>query len=200
MNILSIDIGMINLALVYVNVNSDYTIKEVVFNKLVNLVDLNYHKDLEDIYKTNETSDRIRNLILHYNDFFTNADKILIERQPPMGFKCIEQVIFFMYRQKTVLISPNAMHSFFQIGHLDYDGRKDKTEKIASEFLSYSSYYNNLERKHDLADSMCMIIFYLNSFREKYLKEQKNKEVLQKIKEKNVNFDDYIFNRKGCGC
>ena len=73
-------------------------------------------------------------------------------------------------------------------------------EKIASEFLNYSAYYNNLERKHDLADSMCMVIFHLNSFREKYLKEQKNKEVLQRIKENKVNFDDYIFNRKGCGC
>ena len=65
MFILSIDIGMINMGIVYLEVSEDYTIQQVLFIKKINLTLLESD--------TNETADRVKQLTVDHQDMFNNA-------------------------------------------------------------------------------------------------------------------------------
>uniref|UniRef100_A0AB38ZM29 Uncharacterized protein n=1 Tax=Mantoniella tinhauana virus 1 TaxID=3111543 RepID=A0AB38ZM29_9VIRU len=62
-----------------------------------------------------------------------------------------------MFKDKVCLISPVSMHTHFGMRHLNYEQRKERTVSIAEKHLKYEIPY---ERKHDVADALCMIIYF----------------------------------------
>lgn len=150
MKIIGIDIGFYNIGLVLAECN-----KEKINVLYVQKVDLSTFKTSE----TPELSDMIHEFVTTYSDMFCQADQILIERQPPGGISSVEVLLHYIFRHKAILISPVSMHKHFGIGHLDYEERKVRTESIASKYIKESPYYERLERKHDIADALCMILF-----------------------------------------
>ena len=114
---------------------------------------------------TRETCDRVAHFLQEYADFFDEADHVLIERQPPVGLKDIEGLIMQAHRAKTTLISPNKMHKFFGISRFSYEERKVRTEHIASPHLEGISTYENNTRRHDMADSACICLFFVDTQR-----------------------------------
>ena len=106
-------------------------------------------------------ADYVLHFIQEYRPHLDECDKIIVERQPPGGFGAIESLIVASFREKIEIVSPNAMHKFFKIGHLDYERRKEKTQEIAEKYLGNIQTYVNLTRKHDVSDAMCMILFKL---------------------------------------
>lgn len=154
MKLLGIDIGYHNLGLVLAECN-----KEKIQVLYVKKVDLTSYKTKE----TPELSDMIHGFVTEYSDIFCQADQVLIERQPPGGIASVEVLLHYMFRHKAVLISPVSMHKHFNIGHLDYEQRKERTECIAQKYLDCFEYYKSLGRKHDIADALCMILY--QSFR-----------------------------------
>ena len=170
MNVVSIDVGYHNMGIVTAFIDDEYeiTVKDVY---KINLTCIRHHKVQPHECKiphTNEVVDLFAHFIQEYGHILENADKILVERQPPTGLTNIEALILYQYRQKTHLISPNAMHSHFMIGHLDYERRKVKTIEIAEKFLESFEKYQSLSRKHDISDAMCMILFDNHYKKEKY--------------------------------
>jgi len=150
MKIIGIDIGYYNIGVVL----AECTGAEVtpLYVQKVDLTD----------FKTNEApelSDMIRHFVTEYTDVFSQADQVLIERQPPGGISSVEVLLHYMFRERAILISPVSMHKHFGIGHLDYEQRKERTENIAGKYLKDFKYYEILERKHDVADALCMILF-----------------------------------------
>ena len=150
MKILGIDIGYHNLALVLAECSK--TDIDIIYAKKVSL---EYYKYI----KSNDIVDLVPLMLEQHKYLFDQADQIAIERQPPGGFTNIECLINYIYRNKSILVSPNAMHSFFGFGHLDYENRKEYTEKIAYPYMKHDEYYMKLDRKHDIADAICLIIF-----------------------------------------
>jgi hypothetical protein len=150
MKILGIDIGYHNLALVLAECSK--TDIDIIYAKKVSLEDYKY-------INSNDIVDLVPLMIEQHKYLFDKADQIVIERQPPGGFTNIECLINYIYRNKSILVSPNAMHAFFGFGHLDYENRKHYTEKIAFPYLEDNEYYMKLDRKHDIADAVCMILF-----------------------------------------
>jgi len=144
MRVLSIDIGYNNMGLVMAEDNT------VTFIKKVNLGDYKF------IY-TNDIVDLVPLFVDEHKELFESADKILIERQPPGGFTNIEVLLHYMFKDKVSLISPVSMHTHFGMRHLNYEQRKERTVSIAEKHLKYEIPY---ERKHDVADALCMIIYY----------------------------------------
>lgn len=144
MRVLSIDIGYNNMGLVMAEDNT------VTFIKKVNLGDYKF------IY-TNDIVDLVPLFVDEHKELFESADKILIERQPPGGFTNIEVLLHYMFKDKVSLISPVSMHTHFGMRHLNYEQRKERTVSIAEKHLKYEIPY---ERKHDIADALCMIIYY----------------------------------------
>jgi len=60
-----------------------------------------------------------------------------------------------MFIDKVILVSPVSMHTHFGMGHLNYEQRKERVESIASRYVTIEE-----ERKHDIADALCMIVYY----------------------------------------
>ena len=149
MKVLAIDIGYHNMGLVVAECGKGPQIK-VDYVKKVSLEDYKY-------IKTNDMVDLVPLFVEDHKEIFDEADTILIERQPPGGFTNIEILLNYMFRDKVVLVSPVSMHTHFGMRHLDYDQRKERTVTIANKYLEEDIPY---ERKHDIADALCMILYH----------------------------------------
>lgn len=180
--VLSIDIGIHHLGISLAKVNVDFTLKEIVWIDLIDItryVHRNGPKVKEcKLHHTKTFSDWVEHVIQENNELFEYSDFILIERQPPLGFVVIEQLIFNKYRHKTYLISPKNVHNYLNITRLDYDKRKEYTVKAANMYLS--NYFKQklllYERSHDIADSICMMLYWLDKSSKKYRIDMHHKQ------------------------
>ena len=151
MFILGIDVGIINLALVQVEVLDDS----------IHRVCACHRVDMTRGCASRETADRVSTMVERYRTLFDTSEVVLIERQPLTGLTGVEEVLFYMFRQKCQKVSPNSMHKFFAIGHLDYEGRKVQTVARARPWLKdHEGWVRNSERLHDMADAMCIILWW----------------------------------------
>jgi hypothetical protein len=149
MKVLAIDIGYHNMGLVLAESSDKGPKVEVEYIKKVSLADYKY-------IRSNDFVDVIPLFVEDHQSIFDGADRILIERQPPGGFQNIEILLHYMFKDKVTLISPVSMHVHFGMRHLNYEERKERTVVISEKYMGEIPY----ERKHDIADALCMIIFY----------------------------------------
>ena len=149
MKILAIDIGYHNMGLVLADSATGPKIR-VDCVKKVSLSDYKY------IY-SNDIVDLVPLFVEDHKEMFDSAEKILIERQPPGGFTNVEILLHYMFKDKVSLISPVSMHTHFGMRHLNYDQRKERTVSIAEKYIEDEIPY---ERKHDIADALCMIVYH----------------------------------------
>jgi len=150
--ILSIDIGFLNMGIVLVD--DELNVK---FKKRVNISEYTCQKECL-IGHASHVVDYVNHLFVNYRSVFEQADIVLLERQPPGGLQCVEALLFNHFRDRAILISPNAVHAYLQINHLNYEERKKASEKIANMVGRYES-----ERVHDLADAFCMAKYYVET-------------------------------------
>lgn len=185
--VLSIDIGVINLGISLTILDEEYNIQDITWIDLIDITNFVHERGpkKEDctLSHTKTFCDWLNHVFQENIDIFEKADYILIERQPPQGFVVIEQLIFSRWREKAILISPNSMHSYFKIGHLDYDQRKDAVDKIARmkitnpELLEQIDFYH---RSHDIADSICLMLFWTNKQHTEYKDKQRRDMIMQR--------------------
>jgi hypothetical protein len=182
--ILCIDIGVINLGLSVVIADREYNFIDIVGVDLVDMTTF-LHREGTTIkncclYHERTFTDWLEHVFLFFKEVFDGVDLILIELQPPQGFKAVEQLIFSKYRHKSYLVHPRSVHSFFSIGKLDYEQRKDAVEVIARKHLNgidVLKEFNSFFRKHDIADSICIGLYWLNKANKEYMIEQKRIQV-----------------------
>ncbi len=204
--ILSIDVGIRHLGISVSLVDEDFSLKKVI---LIDLIDITHYihkngpsREECNLYHTKTFTDWMRHVYQENIKIFKECDCILIERQPPMGLVGIEQLLFSDWRDKAVLINPRQMHSHFRISHYDYEGRKLETERIAREVLDEEllSQLEIYDRKHDVADSIAILLYWLNVKNEEY-KKQKRKEELNRLvlSARSMNMADWFeqFRYKG---
>lgn len=186
--VLSIDIGIKHLGISVTLLNDDYSIIEIIWIDLIDIQKF-VHKDGPSkkdckLGHTKTFCDWINHVFQENEMIFENADIILIERQPPMGLVGIEQLIFSRWRDKSILISPNSMHKHFNIGYYDYEQRKYQTEKIAKKYLdifsNMSKKFDMFERRHDISDSICMMLFWVNGKQKEYLCNKRKEELMER--------------------
>lgn len=184
----AIDVGYRNLGLIQVEVNSDGSqLIGPVFMKKIDISRIPHNcVQICDckIPHTNETADHVAHFIQEYRDIFDSSELILMERQPPLGLTNIEAILFYVFRDKMKLISPNSVHCYFGFNHLGYEDRKERVVSIASKHVTLPE----IERKHDIADAFCMILYELQKNRMKIKKTEENKR---------LPFDNYRFNAEG---
>ena len=176
----AIDIGYTNLGIVIANVEN-YEIKYIYFCKRVNIGNYNCKNKECKIPHTREVCDIVAHFVQEYNSYLLKCDIILVERQPPGGLGNVESVICYIFRPKIQWVSPTSMHKHHMISHYDYEGRKVKTEEIASEWLKGIYGYDKEVRKHDMADAMCMILFWAQPKRREIERKKRQEELRQDL-------------------
>ncbi len=166
MKIISIDVGYHNMAMVEIKADEDMNLAVDAVH-VINITKIPHKRVCRHectIPHTSEVADLMAHFIQEYEDILNEADLILIERQPPTGLTQIETLLLYLYRSKTRLVSPNSMHCHFNIGHFEYERRKESTIKLAE---SYLDGFENLGRVHDASDAVCLAIFHTHRERER---------------------------------
>jgi hypothetical protein len=165
MNILSIDIGILNLGFVYCNIYDNGKINVIDCDKIDITIMRHHTVPFCDCILNHDNCfpDYLEHFFQEYSSMFTNADIILLERQPIRGITNVQDLILSKFRYKTLLISPKSVHKHFYMSKL-YESRKKESQKIAQEYLLTNEKYVNLNRKHDISDAMLIIIYYNNLF------------------------------------
>lgn len=184
---MSIDIGVLHMGVIRAAFEHNWSLRKLVFSKLINLVNLRHERvpfDECTLYHSNEACDRVDHLIQEYKEEFDACDILLIERQPPAGLTNLEQLLFKAFRHKAILVSPNSMHSYFGIRDLDYDERKVAVTKLAEETYKTNpelhEEFKELIRQHDLGDAAA----HLKKFAEEKAEEYKREQLAQELRKK----------------
>jgi hypothetical protein len=170
--ILSIDVGIHHLAMILIEATPDYAHKNVVWFELVNITQFQ-HLDTHagktcTIPHTRTVADWLSHLFYLNTELFDLCEKILIERQPPGGQIAIEQLLFFQFRSKAVLIHPRSVHAFFGWTDCNYEERKNRSIQVLEYALTrskrdwLSKEYQAIPRKHDISDAYTQALFYLH--------------------------------------
>ena len=190
MKVLSIDIGITNLGYVYGEISypsyrlSNLYLKNNNLSEFINIFDCNRvdithvkHNTVKrcDCQLNHESCipDYVDHFIQENNYLFESAEIILIERQPPVGITNVQDLLFTKFRSKVIMVSPNSVHKYFYLPK-DYSMRKIESEKIASSFLNNFKQFSDNLRKHDISDSMLMLIYYHSLKSEENFKKNKN--------------------------
>jgi hypothetical protein len=175
MKITGIDVGILHFALV---------VYDTEINKVLwcNLIDIKQTREYCNdpcckLGHINCFADDLAHVYKKYRYCF-ETDLVLIERQPLGGHVAVEQLVFNEYRSISDLVSPSSMHCFHEINDLDYEARKVRVVEIAWNYLKDFEDFKNNERKHDMADAMCIILYQLHKIRIKEIE----REVEERIK------------------
>lgn len=180
-HVLSLDIGLLHLGLSETILHPDYTIKEIRTISLTDITKFCCEKEKKcTLHHTKTIVDWIDHFIYDNQQLFDASTFILIERQPFGPFTAIEQLLFSRFRNKAYLISPRNIHAYLNIGTLEYNDRKKCCVKIASRFLTESNLQkmNTYERSHDIADSICMMLYWRNKKEIEHKKKERTKQWL----------------------
>lgn len=183
MLVASFDVGIINLALVIARVDVDtHQVKDVLQTELIDTTCMGHTRVPADqcaLGHTKTVTDRLMHVVQERPEL-AQCDVVLIERQPIQGHTDVQEVLFLLFREKAVLVSPNAMHKHFGIQTVPYEWRKVYTVQIATPFLSHHPQFNAAQRQHDMADALCILLFWLHTQRES-TKKFKLREVKQEV-------------------
>jgi len=191
--VLSIDIGINNLGVAVGLISSMYELSEIAWVDKLDIKRYTHEKGLAQYgrhgsekgqcphHHTRTVADWLRHLFLEHAALFDQADYIIVERQPITGITVVEQLIYYQFRDKCFLVSPNSMHSFFRIRELDYEQRKERTVKISQEVTKWhpraTENFERFERQHDISDAICLMVFWLYQRRKSALEKQHRNRV-----------------------
>ena len=154
-----VDVGMYNLGLAFMSHDESWRRITVVEVGLVDLVRQGAGS------RSKEPCDRLEKFFASTSLPFRACEAIFVERQPLVGMKAIEQLIFWRFRDRAHLISPNSVQARFGITKrlgFGYDERKVAVTRIAGSYLAKHgsrlsrARWGRLQRKHDVADAIVM--------------------------------------------
>lgn len=170
MLIVSIDVGIVHLGIVWASVEEHWELVEFEGCELVNLMDIVeiYHKNVHACPLEHDKTivDRLRHFQALYFELLDHARVLFIERQPIQGHTVVEQLLFDWYRHKAVLIHPSTMHKRFGFRILDYEQRKAAACQLLlrqPRSVSFQQQFQRIAstgeaRVHDLADAACILL------------------------------------------
>ena len=197
MKIVSIDVGITNLALVSSKLSPEFEIETVTHCELCNIRDMCLLcTDKNCILQHEKTPlDWVNHLVFFRKKVFDEADVILIERQPPGGLKDVEILLFQKFRDRVKMIHPRSLHRWMRITHLEYEGRKAETEKAAELYVKHTNAWKiNSERRHDIADAVCFTLFYATKLKE----ESKKNKVIYTVSQDVLDIlDVFVYDELG---
>jgi len=194
--IMSIDIGIHHLALMLLEMNPDFTFQDIVWFELVDITQF-HHLDEEakkncPLKHSKTVSDWLSHITYLNQEAFMLAEHVLIERQPFQGHTAVEQLLFYQFRDKAVLISPRSVHKFFGWGpQIDYEQRKERSIRVMQYKLKSTTRpwlqteFDALSRQHDVSDALTQALFFLYNRHKDY----KTTTPIVSI----IDFDKYRF-------
>lgn len=201
MKFFGIDIGILHLGCCILNFDeTDKDAEPIVeWFELIDLTKLKHNVVKMCDCKLSHTSlavDRVQHFLQEYSYKIDECQYVYIERQPIMGITSVEQLILHFLRKKTVLVSPNSIHKYFQMPRLDYETRKEMSIQIAKKYIKNNKLLEKIscmERAHDVSDSILIALFGSKDIVDNIRKELKLKVINENfVKRFSTGVDDYF--------
>lgn len=191
------DVGYKTMAVAVADVNKETLDINVNYGNMSNLGSIKCI-DRKCIYDSNDKF--AGHKVLHYvnsiHEHIKDCDLFLIEIQNPMGLTGIEQALYIYLNQnystttssqKVKMVSPNSMHSFFNMSKLKRIRRHEIVVLMEPYLKNIESFVSTNDKSH-LADACGFIVFYT----QKYLIHEFTKERMG-IQEGTNIFSKYAF-------
>jgi hypothetical protein len=156
--VIGVDVGYSSLGLVCASVAPDFDKVTVEHAEKIDLRDIPCPETCT-LQHSGNVVDRMSHFVQHYEHWLNNANLILIEAQPIGGLRDVQALLYAAYRRKCSLISPVSMHKHFGLSSV-YEERKEETVQIATSHLGHLHNFRVANRKHDMADAFCMVLFW----------------------------------------
>lgn len=153
--ILAVDVGIHNLAFVSVITTSEHNIVAISSSHVVDITRVRCLPDCT-LHHSNNIVDRMNHVFAYYEKYFEEADEVLVERQPLVGFVHVEALILSRYRHKASLVQPVAVQKHFKWPRCNYELKKQAAVDTAAPYMPCLA---DITRKHDLADAFCLILY-----------------------------------------
>jgi len=186
--VLSIDIGIVNLGYTLVEIENR-ELRVIECNR-VDITQVQHNRVARcncNLYHENCIPDYLDHFIQENQELFDGADKILIERQPPVGITNVQDLIFTRFRNKVQLISPNSVHKHFKMTRNDYDLRKQESVDITRSYLKEFYNFETNERQHDISDALLLVLYHFE-------KSHVEKSHVEKFKKQDdMDFEKFRF-------
>lgn len=160
-----IDIGVVNLGFAVIRFE-DPEHFDVLFADKIDITKFGCDQRFCELSHDNIMADWISHFTRSHKHLLEKSDKILIERQPPMGFRDAEQLLMHYYREKAVLIHPRSFHCHFLVSRLDYDSRKEMLVRKANRIYEKCNNVCSVlahERAHDVADALLFAMYFVQT-------------------------------------
>lgn len=208
---LSIDVGIVHLALVMIRVNTvDWQLQQIVWHQLIDIRRLGHDVVPQascGLGHTKTITDRMAHVYQEHAALFNRAVRILVERQPITGLQAVQESLFAAYRQKLQFVSPNQMHKALKLRG-NYESRKQYSVNLARHYFyskdnslfpagkatinadpavaeRFENYLDKLnkrdKRSHDVADAICMVVFVLQNEAEELRKRRHKEDLASRI-------------------
>jgi len=185
----SIDVGVKNLGMALIELHKNYIINQIIWFDCIDITAFVHDEDASDckLFHEKMISDYLTHVFHMYKEMFDCCSHILIERQPLEGYKSVEQLFVYKFRNKIELISPNSVHAYFKY-YCDYEERKIKSINRVLHILKHNTQrpylvdnFDNLKRQHDVSDCINMAYYWSSIKYEKNRKEIYEKELMERI-------------------
>jgi hypothetical protein len=176
LTITSIDVGLYNLGIVMAQISEEtFTIQTIIRCDRIDMKALVTNCGCRTLQHRLCMADYAQHLFRDYSEYFSLPDIILVERQPPGGIDSLQNLITFQFSDRVYIIHPISVHKFLNSEGMTYENRKIVAEKYAERFLGEMDTYISEYRRHDIADALCMISYYIKKLHDKDLYEKEIK-------------------------
>ena len=115
----------------------------------------------------------VREFVRKYDRYFENAFQIIIERQMRCNMRIIEALIHSMFFDRCIIISARSVKAHYDLSTKNYRDNKQKAVQWASHFVQQNPHvfleelcasYRTAKKQDDLADSLLMLMYYLDTY------------------------------------
>ena len=160
--VIAIDVGIKNLGMCVF----DFTSAKFVFWDNISLVP-------NGRYIPSNNVQYIREFINRHRHFFDAASCVLVERQMRCNMRIIESVLQALFFDMCVIINARSIKAHYGIGTKNYRMNKERAVEWAEQFVTnnpsaflpgVTSAFESKAKKDDIADSLLLVTYYLDTY------------------------------------
>ena len=160
--VVAIDVGIKNLGMCVF----DFMTAKFVFWDNISLV----HNGR---YLPSNNVQYVREFVEKYKHFFEESLSVLVESQMRGNMRIIEAVLHTMFFEKCKIVNPKCIKAHYGIGTRNYRQNKQRAVEWVASFVSnnastfapgVSSAFDQQLKKDDLADSLLLVTYYLDTY------------------------------------
>lgn len=160
--VIAIDVGIKNLGLCVF----DFATAKFVFWDNVSLVPNGRYIPANNVQY-------VRDFVNRYQSFFNEASCILVERQMRCNMRIVEAVVQTLFYDICTVINARSVKAHYGLSTKNYRMNKQRAVQWAEEFVrnnnraflpGVSHAFEEKSKKDDLADSLLLITYYLDTY------------------------------------